>query len=292
MTAESTTLLHLADGAPLIASIEQWCDARGVTSGWVRAIGRVRQVELTEAGTVRVVSAKAEATLCSFDASIAQLGGRPTLRAAVVLSVDTDGVRSVVAGELAEAECVDVELVVSPGANAATRAMVGGEPVLRAGDAPATAAAAAASRPAPAVKPEPKPAPKPAPAPAPKPAPRPAVKPEPKPEPAPRPSPTARPASGPAPSPAPASAWAKVMDVSDEVQAGADDDELDVDTDDLERGDTLLHPTLDRCTVVKVEGDDAIRVRVPNGSVRKLMLRPFRLLRTDQAGVYRIEKKK
>jgi predicted DNA-binding protein with PD1-like motif len=287
MTTNAAYLVRLGDGAPLMASIEAWCDARGLTAGWVRALGTVRQVEVGEpGGATRVVSRRGDAQLCSFDGSIAQLAGRPTVRATTVLSVDTDGVSSLVAGALVEAECVDVELMIHASANAATRTMAGEQPVLR----PSESAQAVAERrvaEAVAAKPEVAPAPN---------APRP-VAPKPVAAPAPRPSaPPAAPApraSAAVPTPAPASAWAQVSAVSEEVQAGGGfEDEDDVDTDDIERGDILLHPTLHKCTVVKVEGDDAIRVRVQNGAVRKLMLRPFRLLRTDEPRTFRIEKKR
>jgi predicted DNA-binding protein with PD1-like motif len=296
MTTSSAYLVRLGEGAPLVASIEAWCDARGLTAGWVRAIGTVRQVEVVTPGAAsRVLASRGQAELCSFDASVAQLGGRPTVRAAAVLAVDTDGVTVLVAGSLVEAECVDVEVMVHASMNAATRSMAGDRPVLRPSEssqvvAERRVAAAVAAKPEPVAAP----APKPSPAPTPSPAPRPVAAAAPPARPAAAPAaPPARPVAAAPPAPAaPASAWAAVSAVSAQVQAGgAYDDEDDVDTDDIERGDILLHPTLHKCTVVKVEGDDAIRVRVQNGAVRKLMLRPFRLLRTDEPRTFRIEKK-
>ena len=65
---------------------------------------------------------------------------------------------------------------------------------------------------------------------------------------------------------------------SKSVQDGILDDDGEIDVDELERGDTILHPSLDKCSVVAVINDDAIKVRLPNGSVRKLMMRSFRLI--------------
>ena len=76
--------------------------------------------------------------------------------------------------------------------------------------------------------------------------------------------------------------------LSNQIESGETGE--DVDVEDLQRGD-VPHPTLNQCTVVQVLGDDALRVRVPNGAVRKLMMRPFRLLQDGSERVFRIEKK-
>lgn len=76
-----------------------------------------------------------------------------------------------------------------------------------------------------------------------------------------------------------AGGWSRVAAVSAQV-AGLDADDQEVDADDLERGDVLLHPKLGRCLMLGLSGSDAVRIRVPSGSARKLTLRPFRVYRT------------
>ena len=58
----------------------------------------------------------------------------------------------------------------------------------------------------------------------------------------------------------------------------------------IDRGDTIDHPTLEKCVVVGVLGDDAVKVRLVNGSVRKLVMRGFRLYREGDHH-FRIERK-
>lgn len=84
--------------------------------------------------------------------------------------------------------------------------------------------------------------------------------------------------------------WAAVAAASAKVSAGDWEEDGEVDVDELERGDTLRHPALDVCTVVGVISDDAVKVRLPNGSVRKLVMRGFRLFREGD-NAFRIEKK-
>jgi hypothetical protein len=85
--------------------------------------------------------------------------------------------------------------------------------------------------------------------------------------------------------------WGDVAAVSAKVAAGAlDDDDGEVDVDELDRGDTIDHPTLEKCVVVGVLGDDAVKVRLVNGSVRKLVMRGFRLYREGD-NHFRIERK-
>lgn len=85
--------------------------------------------------------------------------------------------------------------------------------------------------------------------------------------------------------------WGDVAAVSAKVAAGAlDADDGEVDVDELDRGDTIDHPTLEKCVVVGVLGDDAVKVRLVNGSVRKLVMRGFRLYREGDHH-FRIERK-
>ena len=52
----------------------------------------------------------------------------------------------------------------------------------------------------------------------------------------------------------------------------------------------INHPSLAACTVVNVVNDDAVKVRLPNGSVRKLIMRGFRIYREGNK-TFRIERK-
>ena len=72
--------------------------------------------------------------------------------------------------------------------------------------------------------------------------------------------------------------WGAVAAVSATAAAGGwgeDSDDGEVDVDELERGDVLKHPQLAECRVVSVISDDAVKVQLPNGSVRKLVMRGF-----------------
>lgn len=95
-----------------------------------------------------------------------------------------------------------------------------------------------------------------------------------------------------APAPAPAAgggSWGRVAAASD--RAREDDAALEeVDTDELSRGDILIHPKLGNCRVLGVVSDDAVRVQVPSGSPRKLMMRVFRMYREGD-GRFRLELK-
>ncbi len=95
-----------------------------------------------------------------------------------------------------------------------------------------------------------------------------------------------------APATAPAAGgagWGRVAAASD--RAREDDSALEeVDTDELSRGDILIHPKLGNCRVLGVVSDDAVRVQVPSGSPRKLMMRVFKMFREGD-GRYRLELK-
>lgn len=86
-------------------------------------------------------------------------------------------------------------------------------------------------------------------------------------------------------------AWARVAAVSATVQGAEDDDDDEVDADDLERGDVLLHPKLGRCRVLGQSGVDAVRVQVPSGSPRKLMMRPFRIFRCGDTREFELRRR-
>ena len=101
------------------------------------------------------------------------------------------------------------------------------------------------------------------------------------------------PASQPAVAPvAPrAAAWAQVAAASEELVSRLDDDD-EIESDELVRGNVLVHPTLGRCRVLQIVGVDMVRVQLPSRSTpQKLMLRPFRVVKTDEAGCFRLDKR-
>jgi hypothetical protein len=109
---------------------------------------------------------------------------------------------------------------------------------------------------------------------------------EPRPSPAPRPERSA--AAAPPKAKASAGDWARVVEASQNVADDEDDGEIDVD--ELKRGDVLLHPSLAECTILAVISDDAVKVQLPNGSVRKLVMRNFQLF-AEGGGNFRVEKR-
>ncbi len=284
-------LVRLDEGRELAEAVESVCRDAGIGAGWVRAFGTLRGARLAsgaDASTVAEIDGVAE--LVSFDGSIAMVGDRPILRGAAVVAFSAAGIPTTRGGTLVEARCDDVEAVVvafdgiearrEPTQDGSFRLVVAGSTDERPGDEPAAAVlepAAAVLEPAAA---EPKRVD----------AARPVERKRSRPPTAGRGSEAAtRRAASAAPTagtthppksakPAPASAWAKVAAASKSVQDGILDDDGEIDVDELERGDTILHPSLDKCSVVAVINDDAIKVRLPNGSVRKLMMRSFRLI--------------
>jgi len=93
-----------------------------------------------------------------------------------------------------------------------------------------------------------------------------------------------------APSTPAGASWASVAKVSAVVQAEqGSTGELDPSV--LQRGDVVLHPTLGRCTFMNVEPSGAIRVRLRDGGVRKLVMRFFRIERGDAPKHFRLVKR-
>ncbi len=296
----------------LIARVEEACAARGLTAGWVRGLGSVKNARLGRNGDVFAVYD--EATLVSLDASVATLVGRATVRATAVLSVDCGGVPMTVSGELVSATCKQVELAFFgfDGIAATRQAGPGGSMTLEVeeveGAAPAVAAAPRAAAPAPAPAPRSAPAPSRTASSTPS---RTASSTPSRTERTPRPEleqsrsdrrdrleplaanrgTASRQRAAGASGGGKAADWSTVAAVSAAVSAGTDL-ENEIDVDELLRGDVLQHPALSACTVVKVVSDDAIKVQLADGSVRKLMMRPFRILRDGEGRNFKIEKRK
>ena len=277
----SLAMLHVGGGSDLTLEVAEWCEANGVTTAWVTAQGAVRSVAFA-CGTSAV--SWGPSTLASLTGVFA--GGE--LNGSVVVASDAGGLPVTAAGRFVRAACDGVwARVESEATFAAATARV-----RELAERPPTEPARQVVAPAPAPPPRPAPAPAP-PVARPTIAPAPAVPPR---QPASPMTPeraaiaaaAARPGGPPRAEPAPASAWANVAKASQAFDDGGDD-ELDVE--DLERGDVLLHPSLAKCTVVSIVGEDAVQVRLANGSVRKLKMTEFRLFREGDTRTFRIARK-
>lgn len=98
--------------------------------------------------------------------------------------------------------------------------------------------------------------------------------------------------SSPPPPPSPAAAldWGAVTAYSAKVQEDIENSD-DVDLDHLKRGDVLLHPSLGRCRFHESLGEDSAKVLLPNQSMRKLMMRVFRIVPAGPDRVFNLIKK-
>ena len=98
--------------------------------------------------------------------------------------------------------------------------------------------------------------------------------------------------SSPPPPPSPAAAldWGAVTAYSAKVQEDIENS-YDVDLDHLKRGDVLLHPSLGRCRFHESLGEDSAKVLLPNQSMRKLMMRVFRIVPAGPDRVFNLIKK-
>ena len=98
--------------------------------------------------------------------------------------------------------------------------------------------------------------------------------------------------SSPPPPPSPAAAldWGAVTAYSAKVQEDIENTD-DVDLDHLKRGDVLLHPSLGRCRFHELLGEDSAKVLLPNQSMRKLMMRVFRIVPAGPDRVFNLIKK-
>ena len=69
-----------------------------------------------------------------------------------------------------------------------------------------------------------------------------------------------------------------------------EDEDEGIDSDDLRPGDKLAHPHLGLCRVQLINKDGSANVVLPEGRTSKLLLRPFRIVRTSQ-GLYELVRK-
>jgi hypothetical protein len=228
-----------------------------LASAWIRGRGTLRDVRLSvpgPSGPVVVLDDDGVVTLVSMDVSVHD--GVVDRVSAVVVSL-ASGVASVHAGYVDRAMVVDIEVDVSGSAPANTDAPASVSPSRAAAQAddPWQAVAAASASQVPA-------------------------------------SSGSNSAAGTSKSASNASLepdpWAAVAAASDSLGTGPVDE---VDPDELRRNDVLLHPSLGRCYVVSVINDNAVKVRLANRSVRKLMLTIFVLERTDEPQVYTLTKR-
>jgi predicted DNA-binding protein with PD1-like motif len=283
----SPILVRLVPGESLLEAIENVCAERGVTQGWVRALGTVSDVRMsTGVGNTEnpVITNSGATALASFDASLAPLNGRPMLRAFAVVSFDAAGVWTTRGGQIGFARVDNVEVCIYPSDESVRRVPTSDGRVLLQAGAGGASTSLAASAPAPAPRPAAAPAPsasapaapaRPAAAPAAATAPRPGAAPS-------TPSAVAAAASAP-------SAWDRVAQVSSRLVDEEDEDE-GIDSDDLRPGDKLKHPHLGVCRVQLINKDGSANVVLPEGRTSKLLLRPFRIVRTSQ-GLYELVRK-
>lgn len=249
------TQLQTLTNGPLHELISEAGTRLGLESGFVRGLGFVRSARVRVGDCEVVVSS---ATVVGLNATV-HTGSGGHVRATGTFSYSSGGIPVVVAGEVVEADVESLECWFD-GVPAPTRAPVDAPPPRHAKPAVAPAPAPAPAPPSPAKeKTIPKAAPKPK-------------------------RSSAKLAAKPKASP---SDWARVVAASQNL---VDEDDGEVDVDELERGGLLLHPSLNECTILAVISDDAVKVRLPNGSVRKLVMRNFRVF-ADGDGRYRVEKR-
>ena len=250
----------------LYESLAEVCASGGVARAWIRGRGTVRDVRLSVTGPrgpVVTFETAETVTVLSLDAPVTDsVVGRVSV---VVVSLES-GAPTVHAGYVDRATVVDVELDV------ASSAPVAAAPAVQAladasaasggatSDADPWAAVAAASAATASSRPARAPT---------RPEPRKATPVMPK-------------------KPMTSDPWAAVAAASDAL---ADDEVEEIDPDELKRNDVLLHPKLGRCWVVAVINDNAVKVRLANRAVRKLMLTIFVIERTSEDNVYALTKR-
>jgi hypothetical protein len=260
-----TVSMQTFANSSLREAVESHVRALGSGSCFVRGFGFVRGAIVRVGDQELTVSA---ATLVSLTGSAHVADDGVVFRATAVLSHSVGGVPVLIGGELLAAEADGVECVFD-------RATVESVNVSAPDDAPpAHAKPAAPSSPVPVAS---------TPVRVGEPAPEKLAKPS-----IPKKAPVRRENKRASKAVATSADWARVLAASQEATASDADGEVDVD--ELERGDILLHPSLEECTILAVISDDAVKVRLPNGSVRKLVMRNFRLF-SEGDGRYRVEKR-
>ncbi len=274
---EAVLELRLAEGEEVIGAVSAALLSLGWPTAYVRASGRYEQIRLSDgrpgAGSVTLTDdegglllaleggwdARKSERLQLMATALATLGGQPTVRGGQVLGLLAADVTVL----LQRSTSFGASASASPSHRAATE------------NAPSRPAAVpvVVSRTAP-----------------------------PSPVAAPRPSTSqggsmrvqpAAPLSGlssPAAPPAAALDWGAVTAFSAKVQADIENSD-DVDLDALKRGDVLLHPSLGRCRFHEALGEDSAKVLLPNQSMRKLMMRVFRIVPAGPDRVFNLIKK-
>lgn len=260
--AVTVGLKRLTNG-PLDELLGEAASSLGVRAGFVRGLGFVRDARIRVGESEVTVT---NATVVALNATV-HTGDSTLVRATATLSYSYGGVPVVVAGEVIAADVESLECWID-GAPSPARAPDDAPPPQHA--KPKAAAVEPAVQSTAPAKAERTATPK-------------ATRPN---RPAPRASSPAEPKIAPKPKASPAD-WARVVAASQDL---TEQDDGEIDVDELERGDVLLHPSLDACTILAVISDDAVKVRLPNGSVRKLVMRNFRLF-AEGGGRFRVEKR-
>lgn len=303
LSSERTRRLigRLDAGERLVESLTELCEIEGVRGGELRVLGRLRRVEIVQYDAearayTPVFDGEGAADIVMLSGNIGHLAGATVLRLDGLVSLRAPIGQQLVSGQIKEAivescEFVldwfeDVELLRHQDPKTGypklgvQRVEVEGAP------APAPVAAKPAPRPAAPVAERPAPV-----------AERPAPAVERKPEPV---AAVAAPAPAPAVVEKPAASglsWAEAAQASEDVEradkkpgarrdAGASsivpappsveevygDADFLADLPDMKPGDVADHPKYGKCRIMKIEDDEFIHVRLPNGRISKLSL--------------------
>lgn len=276
---EGVLELRLAEGEEVIGAVTAALLSLGWPTAYVRASGRYEQIRLADGrpGAAGVTLADDDGGLLlslegGWDArkserlqlmamALAILGGQPTMRGGLVLGLVAADVtillqRSLPFGAVASASAAPRATLEAPPARPATQPVVVARPSAPA--APPVAPARPSTSQGGSMRVQP-----------------------------------SAPLSGLSPLPPPAAAaldWGAVTAFSAKVQADIENSD-DVDLDALKRGDVLLHPSLGRCRFHEALGEDSAKVLLPNQSMRKLMMRVFRIVPAGPDRVFNLIKK-
>lgn len=291
LSSERTRRLvgRLDAGERLVESLTELCEIEGVRGGELRVLGRLRRVEIVQYDAASraytpVFEGDGPADIVVLSGNIGHLAGATVLRLDGLVSLRAPVGQQLVSGQIKEAVVESCEFVIDwfedvellRHQDPKTGYPQLGVKRVEVEGAPAPAAA----------KPAAKPAPTPAPAVERKPAP--VVE---RPAPAPTPAPVAdeKPAAS-------GLSWADAAQASEEVDKGdkkparreasaassvpappsveevyGDADFL-ADLPDMKPGDVAEHPKYGKCRIMKVEDEEFIHVRLPNGRISKLSL--------------------